>query len=50
MDEEEIVSALENNGMRIENLQEDVVYIGIAVGGLLLAILIVGIIALYHFW
>ena len=48
--EMEVWSAIENNGIRIENLQEDVVRLGLIICGLLVLGLILGGVALYHFW
>jgi len=47
---EDICNSIDNNGVRLDNMQEDMVRLGIGVNVLLLAILIVGIIALWHFW
>ncbi len=47
---EDICNSIDNNGVRLDNIQEDMVRLGIGVNVFLLAILIVGIIALSHFW
>ncbi len=47
---EDICNSIDNNGVRLDNIQEDMVRLGIGINVLLLAILIVGIVALSHFW